>query len=142
MKTNTVTLARWLALGAGAMDLLTGLGLVFVPTLVLRLMGVAEGQDPTGSSGLQGEGLVFLRWVGAFVGAVGASYLLAVDRGGTDRLRGVLEFTIPFRLAAGCFSAVAVGLGWLPAMWVSVAGTDLALVGVQAWLLGRAWRAE
>ena len=133
MKMKTVTLARWLAVGAGAMDLLTGLGLVLVPARVLPLMRV---DVPAG------DGLVFLRWVGAFVGAVGASYLLAVVRGGADRLRGVLEFTIPFRLAAGCFSGVAVGLGWLPAMWVSVAVTDLALVGVQVWLLGRAWGAE
>lgn len=128
MKTNTVTLARWLALGAGAMDLLTGLGLVFMPTWVLPLMRVAVPA---------GDGLVFLRWVGAFVGAVGASYLLAVDRGGVDRLRSVLEFTIPFRLAAGGFSAAAVLLGWLPVMWASVPVTDLALVGVQVWLLNR-----
>lgn len=128
MKTNTVTLARWLAVGAGAMDFMTGLGLVFAPTLVLPLMQVAV---PTG------DGVVFLRWVGAFVGAVGASYLLAVDRGGSDRLKSVLEFTIPFRLAAGCFSAAAVGLGWLPEMWASVPVTDLALVGVQVWLLKR-----
>jgi hypothetical protein len=133
MKTNSVTLARGLASGAGAMDLLTGLGLVFAPGLVLPLMQVAVPA---------GDGLVFLRWVGAFVGAVGASYLLAVARGGAERLRYVLEFTIPFRLAAGCFSAAAVALGWLPVMWASVAVTDLALAGVQGWLLGRAWRAE
>jgi hypothetical protein len=128
MKMNTVTLARRLAVGAGAMDLLTGLGLVVVPQWVLPLMRVAMPA---------GDAMVFLRWVGAFVGAVGASYLLAVDRGGADRLQGVLEFTIPFRLAAGCFSAAAVGLGWLPGMWVSVAMTDLVLVGVQVWLLNR-----
>jgi hypothetical protein len=137
MKTNTVTLARWLAVGAGGMDLVTGLGLVFAPTLVLRWMGVADGSDPTGSSGLQGDGLVFLRWVGAFVAAVGVSYLLAVERGGRDRLRSVMEFTIAFRLAAGCFSAAAVGLGWLSVAWVSVPAADLSLVGVQVWLLCR-----
>lgn len=128
MKMNTMKLARWLAVGAGAMDFMTGLGLVFAPALLLPLMRV---EVPAG------DGLVFLRWVGAFVGAVGASYLLAVVRGGVGRLRGVLEFTIPFRLAAGCFSAVAVGLGWLPVMWASVPVTDLALVGVQVWLLKR-----
>lgn len=128
MKTNTVTLARWLATGAGAMDFATGLGLVFAPAWVLPLMRVAVPA---------GDGLVFLRWVGAFVGAVGASYLLAMARGGEARLKSVLEFTIPFRLAAGCFSAAAVALGWLPVMWASVPATDLALAGVQAWLLGR-----
>ncbi|HSI07784.1 MAG TPA: hypothetical protein VK985_04280 [Rariglobus sp.] len=128
MKTNTLKMARWLATGAGAMDLMTGLGLVFAPAFVLPLMRVAVPE---------GDGLVFLRWVGAFVGAVGASYLLAVVRGGTARLRGVMEFTIPFRLAAGGFSGVAVLLGWLPVMWASVPVTDLALVGVQVWLLNR-----
>jgi hypothetical protein len=101
---------------------------VFAPALVLPLMRVAVPA---------GDGLVFLRWVGAFVGAVGASYLLAVMCGGTARLRAVMEFTIPFRLAAGGFSAVAVLLGWLPVMWASVPVTDLALVGVQVWLLLR-----
>jgi hypothetical protein len=32
---------------------------------------------------------------------------------------------------------VAVLLGWLPVMWASVPVTDLALVGVQVWLLLR-----
>lgn len=131
---NTVNLARWLAAGAGAMDLLTGLGLVFVPGWVLPLMGVGMPE---------GDGVIFLRWVGAFVAAVGASYLLAVDRGGADRLRAVVEFTIPFRLAAGCFCAVAVGLGWLPTAWVSVPAADLSMVAAQVWLLCRGgWGVE
>jgi len=126
MSFSTTTWARRLALGAGAMDLGTGLGLVFAPGLALSFMGVAApGTDA----------LVFLRWVGAFVGAVGASYLLAWLRGGTGRLRAVLEFTITFRLAAGGFSAAAIALGWLPLAWVSVPITDLALVVVQLGLL-------
>lgn len=128
MKTKTIKLARLLALGAGAMDFCTGFGLVFAPGLVLPLMRVAVPE---------GDALVFLRWVGAFVGAVGASYLLALARGGEARLRGVLEFTIPFRLAAGAFSGAAVALGWLPMMWASVPVTDLALAAAQAWLLMR-----
>jgi hypothetical protein len=110
------------------MDFGTGLGLVFAPGLLLPLMGVAVPA---------GDGVVFLRWMGAFVGAVGASYLLAVVRGGAGRLRAVFEFTILFRLAAGGFSATAIGLGWLPIAWVSVPVTDLALVAVQVWLLCR-----
>ncbi len=128
MKTSTLCWARWLALGAGAMDFLTGLGLVFAPVRVLPLMGVAV---PTG------DALVFLRWMGAFVGAVGASYLLALVLGGVTRLRAVLEFTILFRLAAGGFSAAAIGLGWLSVAWTSVPVTDLALVVAQVWLLRR-----
>jgi hypothetical protein len=124
----TLTAARRLALVAGAMDFATGLGLVCVPTWLLPLMRVAVPQ---------GDGLVFLRWVGAFVGAVGASYLWAWLRGGAGRLRTVLEVTILFRLAAGGFSAVAIARGWLPLAWVSVPVTDLTLVVVQGWLLRR-----
>ncbi|CAM3039549.1 hypothetical protein [Rariglobus hedericola] len=120
--------ARLLAMGAGAMDFATGLALVFVPARVLPWMHVAVPA---------GDALVFLRWMGAFVGAVGASYLLAWWRGGEARLRAVFEFTILFRLAAGGFSAAAIGVGWLPVAWVSVPVTDLALVVVQALLLRR-----
>lgn len=120
--------AWWLALGAGSMDFATGLGLVFAPATALALMGAAAPGA---------EALVFLRWVGAFVGAVGASYLLALARGGDARLRAVLEFTIVFRLAAGGFSAAALGLGWLPWVWASVPAADFALAGAQAWLLRR-----
>lgn len=128
MKTTVLRQARWLAFGAGSMDFLTGVGLVFAPGRLLPLMGVAMPSA---------DGAVFLRWTGAFVGAVGASYLLALVRGGERRLFGALEFTIPFRLAAGGFSAAAIALGWLPAGWVSVPVTDLALAAAQAWLLLR-----
>lgn len=134
MTNSALRWARRLALGAGAMDFSTGLGLVFAPAFVLPLMHVAVPS---------GDGLVFLRWTGAFVGAVGASYLLAWMRGGRARLRAVLEFTIVFRLAAGGFSAVAIMLGWLSPAWVSVPAADLALVAAQAWLLTRGdWNDE
>jgi hypothetical protein len=123
---TTLKQARWLALAAGSMDFATGIGLVLAPRPVLALMGAAAPAD---------EAMVYLRWVGAFVGAVGASYLLALVRGGTERLRAVLEFTILFRLAAGGYCAAALALGWLPAVWVSVPAADLALAAAQGWLL-------
>lgn len=118
--------ARGLALVAGLLDAATGLGLVFAPVLVLGLMGV---------SAPGAEALVYLRWVGAFVAAVGASYLIALVAGGGARLRNVLEFTIGFRVAAGLFSAVAIARGWLAPVWVSVPATDFALAVVQGWML-------
>lgn len=123
---STQTIARLLALVAGSLDFCTGLGLVFFPRLVLPLMRVNIPE---------GEALVYLRFVGAFVGAVGACYLWALVRGGLDRLRSTLELTILFRLSAGAFSAVAIGLGWLSLAWVSVPATDFALVGLQLWLV-------
>lgn len=118
-------IARLFAIVAGASDFLTGLGLVFMPQLVLPLMGV---------NGIGGDALVFLRWVGAFVGAVGLSYWWALLRPGVG-LRAVLELTILFRVAAGGFSAVAIMRGWLGPVWWSVPATDLIFAGVQVWLL-------
>ena len=123
--------ARALALAAGAMDLATGLGLTFAPAWTLARMGVA---------GPGAEALVFLRWVGAFVGAVGASYLVALARGGAGTLRETLATTLLFRLAAGGYCAAAVLGGTLAPRWIVVAFTDLGLAAVQAWLLRRGGR--
>jgi hypothetical protein len=119
-------LARLFTLTAGAMDFATGIGLVFFPAQLLPLMRVATPAP---------DALVFLRFVGAFVAAVGASYLWAWSRRDTASLRFVFAFTIIFRLAAGTYSAVAIACGWLPPMWLSVPATDLALVAAQLWLL-------
>jgi hypothetical protein len=119
-------LARLFTLTAGAMDFATGLGLVFFPAQLLPLMRVSL---PTP------DALVFLRFVGAFVAAVGATYLWAWSRRDTASLRFVFAFTIIFRFAAGTYSAVAIARGWLPLMWLSVPATDLFLVAAQLWLL-------
>jgi len=125
---KTIRWAKALALGAGAMDTATGLGLVFAPVLTLGAMRV---EAPAA------ESLVFLRWVGAFVGAVGASYLVALARGGAARLRDVFATTLLFRAAAGGYCACAVAAGWLEPRWATVALTDGALVVAQLWLLRR-----
>lgn len=125
---STQTVARLLALVAGSLDFCTGLGLVLFPRSILPLMRVASPE---------GEALVYLRFVGAFVAAVGACYLWTLVRGGQDRLRTTLELTIIFRLSAGAFSATAIGLGWLSSAWVSVPATDFVLVGLQLWLVNK-----
>jgi hypothetical protein len=122
--------ARWLAVCAGAMDFSTGLGLVFWPGLTYAMMRV-----PVPS----GEALVYGRFVGVFVGAVGLSYLLAWWQGSVGELRAQFRFTLPFRLAAGSFCAVAVAVGGLTPMWLSVVVTDYALVGGQIVLLRKNW---
>jgi hypothetical protein len=120
--------AVWLALAAGGLDSSTGLALVFVPATVLGLMGAAVPGT---------EALIYLRWIGAFVTAVGFSYLWALGRRDVARLRHTLELTIWFRLAAGLYSTWAVVTGRLPAAWSSVPVTDLVLAVAQAWLLRR-----
>lgn len=130
MTLSVKTVAWWLALGAGCADFCSGLGLVFIPAQLLPLMGLAVPGA---------EAMVWLRWVGAFVWAVGASYLLALLLGGEARLRTLLELTIPFRFSAGVFSTVAIASGWLSLGWASVPATDFALVAAQVWVLRR-WR--
>ena len=127
-RNNLEKYACWLALGAGALDFGTGLGLVFAPALLLQLMG-AGAVGP--------EAAIYLRWIGAFVAAVGFSYLWALWRSDVARLRYTLELTVWFRLAAGAYSAWAVATGTLPVAWISVPVTDFALAGAQVWLLRR-----
>ena len=129
MTTNKLErLAVWLALAAGALDLGTGLGLVVAPKLVLGLMWAAVPGP---------EALLYLRWVGAFVAAVGFSYLWALGRRDVALLRHTLELTIWFRVAAGAFSLWAVVTGRLSPAWTNVPVTDFALAAGQAWLLRR-----
>lgn len=118
--------ARVFAVLAGGGDLLTGIGLVLLPALTLAAMGVRVPGA---------EALVFVRFVGAFVGAVGASYWLALAQGAAERLRAVFRLTILFRLAAGGYVAAAVGTGMLEWPWLSVTATDFIIAAIQGWLL-------
>lgn len=128
MRPAAQRLAWWLALGAGGLDFCTGIGLAVAPAQVLPLMGVSVPDRAA---------LIWLRWVGAFVWAVGASYLLALVLGGEARLRTCLELTLPFRFSAGLFSTVAITSGWLSLGWTSVPATDFTLLITQLWLLLR-----
>lgn len=115
---------------AGAMDLLTGLGLVFLPALTLTLMSVPVPDA---------EALVFVRFVGVFVGGVGASYYVALARPGDDAVWEVFRFTLVFRAAAGAFVLAAVVSGLWHWPWLAVTATDWGIATVQGWLL---WRRE
>jgi hypothetical protein len=127
MKTTLPSWGRWLALGAGLMDAATGAGLVLLPALTLRLMGVP-------SPGA--EALGFVRFVGVFVGSVGLSYLVAWRRD-ERALRAVFDFTRIFRVGAGVFTGFMVlGAGWPPA-WLAVTVADLGLAVAQSVLLSR-----
>jgi len=130
---NPIRLAQMLALAAGLLDFGTGLGLMFLPVQILPLM-----QVPVPAS----EALVYLRFIGAFVTAVGACYLWALVLGGSARLRSCLEFTLLFRLAAGIFCAVAIARSWLVVTWVSVPATDFFLVVVQLWLIAKLQKSD
>ena len=124
---NPTQLARWLALGAGALDCAMGGSLLLGPAITLRAMGL----DVPGA-----EALLFVRFVGVCVAAVGATYLWALWRP-VERLRVVLGATIFFRLATGSYTGAAVLLGALPGAWCQVTFADFALIAAQAWLLAK-----
>jgi len=131
---NTVKLPPWAApyaLAVGLMDLTTGLALFLAPGWTLARMGAVLPEAPA---------LAYVRFCGPFVAAVGATYLLALRRGGEPALRAALGGTLVFRLAAGSGAAVSVAAGWLDLAWLVVAATDLGCAAAQAWVLRR-WAA-
>ena len=122
------TYARWLVLATGAGDVAAGLALVAAPGAVLPLVGLAVPE---------GDGAVYLRWVGLYAAALGAAYLLGGQTRAPGALRAVLSLTLPFRLGTGVFVSLAVGRGALAAPWLFVAAINLALVAAQGWLLAK-----
>jgi hypothetical protein len=115
-----------LALGAGLMDAATGAALVVAPAFVLAGLRVPSVGPET---------VVFLRWIGIFVGAVGLAYLWALLRGGVGPLRDAFAFTALVRALVGGFVAFEVIRGGLAPGWSLVAVTDLGLAALQRWFL-------
>ncbi|MCU0781473.1 MAG: hypothetical protein MUF04_10295 [Akkermansiaceae bacterium] len=113
------------------MDALTGLLLVAAPAETLCLLGIR----PPGA-----EALVYLSWMGVFVGAVGLSYGLAL----LDPRRGpvVWAFTALVRVLVGAFVIARVASGELVMNWLVVAATDLLVAVVQCWGLKAGWWEE
>ena len=68
---NKIKFLKFWSVAVGSMDAVTGLLLIFVPALVLRMLGIATPS---------GDALVFLSWIGVFVSGVGLSYGLALGR--------------------------------------------------------------
>ena len=116
---------------AGGGDVATGLLLMAAPSLVLRLLGIPH----------PGGNLVFLRFVGVFVGCVGLTYLCPLFL--RDRLRrahrmvAAVEMTAIFRLAVALFLGVTVAAGALELPWVTVGVYDAIVALAQIGLLAR-----
>jgi len=115
----------------GAVDTVTGLLLLIVPLLTLRMMFVRT---------MPAEPL-FVRFIGVFVASVGVMYLypfLGRSRGATDaRLQVVLETTTIVRGGVATFLLVAVLAGALEPAWSVVLVSDGLLAVVQGWILAQ-----
>lgn len=125
---RSTSLARTLALVAGGADVAAGGAMAVIPEWSLAQVRLSVPAA---------DGLVYVRFLGAMVAAVGAVYLAALVPGGRYRLRNALVGTIFFRVAAGSFAAIAWGLGWLEWPWLAVPAVDFALVAAQAALLAQ-----
>ncbi|MBP7149614.1 MAG: hypothetical protein KBD01_18960 [Acidobacteria bacterium] len=119
-----------LCLFAGTSDTLTGLGLLLAPAAVLGALRVPLPTD-----------MVFIRWLGVFVFAVGALYGTPFARrepaARFSRLLGALEATALVRGAVAAFLGVAVASGALAAAWLTVAAFDAGVAAIQVALLAR-----
>jgi hypothetical protein len=102
--------------------------LLAAPLLVLGGMGVRDA--------VAGD-TIHLRYIGAFVAAVGASYLYPLALPGADRrVPVVLEVTALVRGAVALFVGGAVASGALAPPWLTVAAVDGGLAAFQLWLIG------
>lgn len=116
---------------AGTCDTATGVLLLGAPRSTLEILGI----EPVPAE----PAVVYLRWIGVFVGSVGLSYLYPFLLAGgvrrARRLRTVFEVTALVRLAVAAFVLLqVVGRALVPA-WLSVSFTDLGLAAVQLGLL-------
>jgi Na+-driven multidrug efflux pump len=119
------------SIAVGAMDAVTGLLMVVAPEMVLKMLGIAP---------VSPDALVFLSWMGVFVGGVGLSYVIALG----DRRMGqaVWMVTALVRLLVAVFVTWRIADGSLAGAWVSVALTDLVVAVVQTAVVRAGWWEE
>ena len=129
--TKTKFLKFW-SVAVGSMDAFTGLLLIFVPGLVLRLLKI-EAPSP--------DAMVFLSWIGVFVMAVGLSYGLALGR---HRAAGetVWLFTSMARILVAVFLVIQITREIMAPAWLLVAVSDGVVALVQMVVLRKGWWRE
>lgn len=128
---NRIKFLKLWSVAVGSMDAVTGLLLIFVPALVLKLLGI----DPPSA-----DALVFLSWMGVFIAGVGLSYGMALGK----RSRGetVWAFTAMIRILVAIFLTVRILDGTLAVNWGLVGICD-GIVGVlQVVILRLGWWKE
>jgi hypothetical protein len=121
-------LALLLSLAVGAMDAVTGLLLIFTPSLVMKLLGIPA---------LPPESQVPMEWIGVFVFSIGVSYSLTMR--GRSAAETVWIFTTIVRSSVAVFLAVRIAGGALPVAWAVVAAADATVAVVQMIGLKAGW---
>lgn len=122
----------YFSLTVGLVESATGIGLVLVPDLVLELMGHPVNRYP----------LELVRFIGAFVFAVGGLYLWGVCFSRKEYSVGPMLYawlaTGWVRLCVALVTGTMVLSGALTIAWISVPLTDAALGLFQLfWILNR-----
>lgn len=119
------------------MDALSGLLLMSFPLMALQWMRVPSPPE---------EAVVFVQFVGAFVFAIGMTYLFAwLDQQIRRRLvftRHMLVMTGWVRLVICAFTLKAILQGGLSVSWLSVPVTDGLLAVLQFGILSAGWLAH
>jgi hypothetical protein len=125
---NKIQFLKFWSVAVGSMDAVTGLLLVFFPSLVLGLLRI-DAPSP--------DALVFLSWMGIFICGVGLSYGLALGR----RSRGetVWAFTALIRAMVAVFLTVRIINGSLAPAWALVGASDAFVAVVQIAILRAGW---
>jgi len=115
---------------AGLIDSSTGIGLIFLPSFTLKLMGLHESS----------YSLPYIQFIGAFVLGIGSLYLWGL--GFTKRqsswipLRYAWMATGWTRILVGMTTGILILKGTLLTTWVSVPLTDLSVGFFQLlWIL-------
>ncbi len=115
----------------GLMDTLTGILLMISPVIVLKLLFIPEIPIET----------IYLRFIGAFVCAVGSTYLISAlyfrDTNYLIYVKGLWAFTGLIRLTIGSFLVITVSLGLLHFLWLTVALADLSIAILQFYLISK-----
>jgi hypothetical protein len=116
------------SIGVGLLDTLTGLLLVMYPEIILKMLGWVPAGD-----GL----LVILGWLGALVGGVGLSYMLAL----TNRFMGksVWIFTALSHALAALVVIWQLVNELLPTPWWVVALAGMLVAVVQITVVRAGW---
>jgi len=129
---NKLNFLKFWSIAVGSMDALTGLLLIFVPDLVLRMLKI----DPPSA-----DAMVFISWIGVFVMSVGLSYGLALG-GRRSRGEAVWMFTSLVRIMVAVFLTTKILGGSLQMAWMLVAAADASVALVQVVILRKRWWRE